>query len=108
MVLDAWTWAAKGWVPKPPLRGVEHKVFLLDFFGAKGPTRNGINVPPTRILTAFPTFPGNTFLGFAISNSQLPNSVPGGLLVSAPKKPQVMGKVLEKLGLANKQNEPHE
>ena len=26
MVLDAWTWAAKGWVPKPPLRGHEEKV----------------------------------------------------------------------------------
>jgi len=88
VVLDAWTWAAKGWVPKPNLRGQEHKVFLLDFFGAEQPTRRGINVPASRILTAFPTFPGNTFLGYAIDKAQLPNTAPGGLLVSKPKKPQ--------------------
>jgi hypothetical protein len=73
-VLDAWTWAAKGWVPKPPLIGFEDKVFLLDFFGAKAPTRNGIKVPKERILTAFPTYPGNTFLGYAVPSSQLPSS----------------------------------
>lgn len=73
VVLDAWTWAAKGWVPKPPLLGYEHKVFLLDFFGAKAPTRNGIKVPKNRILTAFPTYPGNTFLGYAVPSSQLPS-----------------------------------
>jgi len=72
VVLDAWTWAAKGWVPKRPLVGHEEKVFLLDFFGAKTPTRQGIRVPPARILTAFPTYPGNTFLGYAIPPARLP------------------------------------
>ena len=72
VVLDAWTWAAKGWVPKKPLVGHEDRVFLLDFFGAKQPTRNGIQVPASRILTAFPTYPGNTFLGYAVSASQMP------------------------------------
>lgn len=64
LVLDAWTWAAPGWKAKPNLVGREHKLFLLDYFGASGPRNNGINVPISRILTAFPTFPGNTFLGF--------------------------------------------
>ena len=59
-------------VPKPPLRGNEDRIFLLDFFGARGPTRNGIKVPASRILTAFPTSPWNTFLGYAISTTQLP------------------------------------
>ena len=35
IIVDPWTWAAKGWVPKPPLRGQDSKVFVLDFFGAK-------------------------------------------------------------------------
>ena len=48
------------------LRGREDKVFLLDFFGAEGPRKGGIDVPPSRILTAFPTYPGNTFLGYAL------------------------------------------
>ncbi|KAJ8599536.1 hypothetical protein CTAYLR_007114 [Chrysophaeum taylorii] len=64
LVLDAWTWAAPGWKAKLNLVGREGRVFLLDFFGAEAPRRNGIAVPPDRILTAYPTFPGNTFLGF--------------------------------------------
>ena len=65
LVLDAWTWAAPGWRPKASLLGREKRVLLLDFFGANGPRENGIDLPPARILTAFPTFPGNTFLGYA-------------------------------------------
>ena len=76
------------WVPKAPLIGHEHKVFLLDFFGAKGPTRGGIKVPPSRILTAFPTFPGNTFLGFAVPRARLPSSEPGGRGAVAAKRAQ--------------------
>lgn len=62
LILDAWTWAAPGWKPKPKLVGREGKIFLLDFFGAPSP-RN-FNVPSSRILTAYPTYPGNSFLGF--------------------------------------------
>lgn len=36
--------AAPGWVPKPFLRGHEDRIFLLDFFGAPTPTKNGIKV----------------------------------------------------------------
>ena len=69
-----------------PLVGHESKIFLLDFFGAKGPTKNGIRVPASRILTAFPTFPGNTFLGFAIPPARLPGRGGGG--PAAAKKAQ--------------------
>mmetsp|Transcript_37637 Transcript_37637/g.120726 ORF Transcript_37637/g.120726 Transcript_37637/m.120726 type:complete len:429 (-) Transcript_37637:1635-2921(-) len=69
VVLDPWTWAAPGWRPKAPLRGREDRVFLLDFFGAEGPRNGGIAVPPKRILTAYPTFPSNSFLGFAYDES---------------------------------------
>jgi len=78
IILDPWTWAAPGWVPKPPLRGNEARIFLLDFFGAKqvtspkGPHPNMLKVPPERMLTAFPTSPWNTFLGYAIKPSQMP------------------------------------
>ena len=78
IILDPWTWAAPGWVPKPPLRGNEARIFLLDFFGAKqvtspkGQHPNLLKVPPERMLTAFPTSPWNTFLGYAISPSQMP------------------------------------
>ena len=72
LVLDAWTWAAPGWKPKPMLVGREDRVFLLDFFGAAGPRDGGIDVPPERILTAFPTHPGNTFLGYALPDGPAP------------------------------------
>lgn len=74
-VLDAWTWAAPGWIPKAVLRGFEDRIFLLDFFGAKRPNRGGIRVPPSRILTAFPTYPGNTFLGYVIAPNELASSI---------------------------------
>mmetsp|Transcript_30721 Transcript_30721/g.93898 ORF Transcript_30721/g.93898 Transcript_30721/m.93898 type:complete len:423 (-) Transcript_30721:59-1327(-) len=68
LVLDAWTWAAPGWRAKPCLVGRESRVLLLDFFGAEGPRDGGLRIPPERILTAFPTFPGNTFLGYALDD----------------------------------------
>lgn len=36
--------AAPGWEPKPFLRGHEDRIFLLDFFGAPTPMKNGIKV----------------------------------------------------------------
>lgn len=38
--------AAPGWEPKPFLRGHEDRIFLLDFFGAPTPMKNGIKVGP--------------------------------------------------------------
>lgn len=67
LVLDAWTWAGPGWKPKPNLIGLEPKIFLLDFFGASGPRGGTFDIPPRRILTAFPTFPGNTYLGYFLT-----------------------------------------
>jgi hypothetical protein len=70
------------------LIGHEHQIFLLDFFGAKGPNRNGIKVPPNRILTAFPTYPGNTFLGYAIPPQRL-SDAKAAAAAAGKKKPQV-------------------
>lgn len=63
ILLDPWTWAAKGWVPKAPIRGLDAKIFILDFFGSPRLKGSGLNVPATRFLTAFGS-PWNTFLGF--------------------------------------------
>ena len=63
IIVDPWTWAAKGWVPKPPLRGQDSKVFVLDFFGSKRLRGRGLFVSPDRFLTAFGA-PDNTFLGY--------------------------------------------
>lgn len=64
--LDPWTWAGKGWVLKPFLRGHERKIFILDFFGGDGHAKLNPSVPLTRHLTAFPVNPKNTFLGYWI------------------------------------------
>ena len=66
-VLDAWTWAGKGWKPRPFLVGRERQLYILDFFGREQLQRKGGGLPgfPAKhILTAFPTSPSNTFLGF--------------------------------------------
>lgn len=55
-----------GWVPKPVIRGLSHKIFILDFFGSPK-LRGGLDVPPNRILTAFGS-PWNTFLGYYLDN----------------------------------------
>lgn len=69
ILLDPWTWAGKGWVLKPQLRGLESRIYLLDFFGAAPGTkqRTALHIDPMRILTAFGS-PWNTFLGYFISN----------------------------------------
>ncbi len=85
IIVDPWTWAAKGWVPKPPLRGQDSKVYVLDFFGSQRLRGKGLVVPPERFLTAFGA-PGNTFLGYftptppstANSETKLPQGVVWG------------------------------
>ena len=67
LIMDPWTWATKGWVPKPFLVGHEEKVFILDFFGSESLKGNHFYIPPTRFLTAFGGYPSNPFLGFSIS-----------------------------------------
>jgi len=68
IVLDPWTWAAKGWVPKAGLRGQDDKIFILDFFGAPKLRGAGLKVAPTRVLTAYGS-PWNSFLGFYLTAS---------------------------------------
>eukprot|EP00600_Ochromonadales_sp_CCMP1393_P005461 CAMPEP_0174960418 /NCGR_PEP_ID=MMETSP0004_2-20121128/3695_1 /TAXON_ID=420556 /ORGANISM="Ochromonas sp., Strain CCMP1393" /LENGTH=277 /DNA_ID=CAMNT_0016208793 /DNA_START=226 /DNA_END=1056 /DNA_ORIENTATION=- len=63
IILDPWTWAARGWVPKRNLVGQESKVYILDFFGSKGLRGKGMAIPMNRFLTAFGS-PMNSFLGY--------------------------------------------
>lgn len=69
LILDPWTWAGPGWVPKQVIKGHEHKLYLLDFFGSAS-YRGTLHLPSikTRVLTAFGS-PWNTFLGFYLSNN---------------------------------------
>jgi CheY-like chemotaxis protein len=65
ILLDSWTWAMKGWVPKRNIRGHERKIYILDFFGAQSMRGNSLNISPKQILTAFKS-PWNSFLGYYI------------------------------------------
>jgi len=65
IILDPWTWAAQGWVPKASIRGLDEKIFILDFFGSEKLRGSGLNVRPERFLTAFGSA-WNTFLGFEL------------------------------------------
>jgi len=74
IILDPWTWAKKGWVPKDVIKGRDDKIYILDFFGSEKLRGSGLNVPPSRVLTAFGS-KWNTFLGYYIEDSDL-NSIP--------------------------------
>lgn len=74
IILDSWTWAARGWVPKPVIRGHESKIYILDFFGSKSLKGSGLHIPPSRFLTPFGS-PWNTFLGYYIKEDQMNKSV---------------------------------
>eukprot|EP01033_Poteriospumella_lacustris_P016172 gene16172-11567_t len=63
ILLDSWTWAMKGWLPKRNIRGHEDKVYILDFFGS--PKLRNFALSPRHILTAFKS-PWNSFLGYYI------------------------------------------
>jgi len=67
IILDPWTWAAKGWVPKRNLIGHESKVYILDFFGSRGLRNGAMKIPLGRFLTAFGSAE-NTFLGYSMAN----------------------------------------
>eukprot|EP01034_Spumella_vulgaris_P033764 gene33764-41654_t len=75
IIVDSWTWAAKGWVPKRPLIGHEHKIFVLDFFGSEKLRGNSLKVPLNRILTAYGS-PWNSFLGYYIPSEGGGRKVP--------------------------------
>ena len=62
IIMDPWTWAAPGWVPKRNIRGHEHKMYILDFFGS-AKVKGSLKVSPERVLTAFGS-PWNTALGY--------------------------------------------
>lgn len=48
--------------------GQESKIYILDFFGCKRLKGEGLQISPTRILTAFGS-PQNTFLGYFINQN---------------------------------------
>lgn len=68
IVLDPWTWAKKGWVPKDVIRGHDDKIYILDFFGSEKLRGSGLNIPASRMLTAFGS-KWNTFLGYYIEDT---------------------------------------
>jgi hypothetical protein len=68
IILDPWTWAAPGWLPKANIRGQEHKTYILDFFGSPK-MKNGYLIAPDRILTAFGS-PWNTALGYFLNPTE--------------------------------------
>jgi len=65
IILDPWTWAARGWVPKDVIKGQDKKIYILDFFGSEKLRGSGLNVPNKRFLTAYGS-PWNTFLGYYV------------------------------------------
>lgn len=69
IILDPWTWAGKGWVAKPVLKGQDHKVFMLDFFGFHKLPNQSLKVPDHRFLTAYGGSPTNTFLGYYLPST---------------------------------------
>lgn len=76
ILLDSWTWAMRGWVPKRNLRGHEARIYILDFFGASSLHKNAWKeVTPQHILTAFKS-PWNTFLGYYVSSDRLNHYAP--------------------------------
>lgn len=89
ILVDPWTWAARGWVPKPPLRGQDAKVYILDFFGSAKLRGKGLNIPPERFLTAFGS-KYNTFLGYYVEGAE--DSLAEALKVTKLQQGVVWGK----------------
>lgn len=65
-----------GWVPKRNIVGLNDRIFILDFFGSQKMRGTGLDVPSSRILTAFGS-PWNPMLGFYVNTTQL-NTEGGG------------------------------
>lgn len=96
ILVDPWTWAGPGWVPKRPIRGLNERIYIMDFFGSEklkigpnqkrgaghGDVSKNFNIPPNRFLTAFGS-PWNTFLGYMIDDNSH-----GRALETIPKKVQ--------------------
>jgi hypothetical protein len=85
IALDPWTFVDRTWSPHSFLRGAEHKLFIMDFFGKPGP-EHGLAITPDHILTPFPTPWGNGFLGY------LPASIEAAAAAgasAAPLKPKL-------------------
>lgn len=79
VLLDPWTWAAKGWIPKANIKGFDDRIYILDFFGnskSKFNKKNGLSIAASRILTAFGTN-GDSFLGYFIDNSIITSNTTG-------------------------------
>ena len=72
IILDPWTWAAKGWVPKEVIKGQDKKIYILDFFGSEKLRGSGLNIPNNRFLTAYGS-PWNTFLGYYMDELNFDN-----------------------------------
>jgi len=64
IILDPWTWAGKGWIAKPTIRGQDAKIFMLDFFGFHKLPNLSLRVPDNRFLTAYGGSASNSFLGY--------------------------------------------
>ncbi len=60
-------------MPKRNIIGHEHKVYVLDFFGAKTLRNDGLKIPQSRILTAYGS-QWNTFLGYFMDAAPLPSA----------------------------------
>ncbi|CAM9939829.1 unnamed protein product [Heterosigma akashiwo] len=83
LIVDPWTYAKKGWVPKTPLVGREKDVYVLSFFGTQGLKNLKIDLR-TQVLTAFPTAPHNDFIGYFYTD----NSLAARAAAVGKKKPQ--------------------
>lgn len=70
IILDPWTFVSPGYKPRDFLIGREDRVFLLSFFGMQK-AGHGLRIPPTQILTPYPT-PWNSMLGYYIDPDKLP------------------------------------
>jgi len=75
LVMDPWTYAGKGWVPKQPVSLKLNDLFILSFFGSKQLKNLNIDIS-SKVLTAYPTSPENDFLGYFISSSFLFSTKP--------------------------------
>ena len=50
--------------------GLSDKIYILDFFGSERLRGNGLDIPPSRFLTAFNTTLQNSFLGYYVEENE--------------------------------------
>jgi len=78
-ILDPWTWARKGFIPKGRLAtqaGIGKKTFILDFFGDSWQTAKAASIPgfdpKVNTLSMFPSranLDDPSFIGFGVENA---------------------------------------